>query len=89
MPEAQDRPGRTAGAEEDFASLFEQSLKTPLHGDVITGRVVSIGRDAVTVDIGYKCEGSIPLHEFLDHDGACIVALGDDVDVFFEGTDQE
>ena len=29
MPEAQDRPGRTAGAEEDFASLFEQSLKSP------------------------------------------------------------
>jgi small subunit ribosomal protein S1 len=89
MPEAQDRPGRTAGAEEDFASLFEQSLKTPLQGDVIMGRVVSIGRDAVTIDIGYKCEGSIPLHEFLDHDGACTVALGDDVDVFFEGTDQE
>jgi small subunit ribosomal protein S1 len=88
MPEAQDRPGRTAGAEEDFASLFEQSLKTPLQGDVIMGRVVSIGRDAVTIDIGYKCEGSIPLHEFLDHDGACTVALGDDVDVFFEGTDQ-
>jgi small subunit ribosomal protein S1 len=89
MPEPHDRPGRTAGAEEDFASLFEQSLKTPLHGDVVTGRVVSIGRDAVTVDIGYKCEGAIPLHEFLDHDGHCTVALGEDVDVFFEGTDQE
>jgi len=89
MPEAHDRPGRTAGAEEDFASLFEQSLRTPAHGDVITGRVVSIGRDAVTIDIGYKCEGSIPLHEFLDHDGHCTVALGDEVDVYFEGTDQE
>ncbi|HWP64927.1 MAG TPA: 30S ribosomal protein S1 [Candidatus Limnocylindria bacterium] len=89
MPEAHDRPGRPAGAEEDFASLFEQSLKTPLQGDVITGRVVSIGRDAVTVDIGYKCEGAIPIHEFIDHEGNCTVALGDDVDVFFEGTDQE
>jgi small subunit ribosomal protein S1 len=89
MPEAHDKPGRPAGVEEDFASLFEQSLKTPLHGDVITGRVVSIGRDAVTIDIGYKCEGAIPLHEFLDHDGACTVALGEDIDVFFEGTDQE
>ena len=89
MPEPHDRPGRTAGTEEDFASLFEQSLKTPLHGDVITGRVVSIGRDVVTIDIGYKCEGSISLHEFLDHDGACTVSLGDDIDVFFEGTDQE
>jgi small subunit ribosomal protein S1 len=89
MPEAHDKPGRPAGTEEDFASLFEQSLKTPLHGDVITGRVVSIGRDAVTVDIGYKCEGTIALHEFLDRDGECTVHVGDDVDVFFEGTDQE
>src|SRR5688572_17704697 len=89
MPEAHDKLGRAAGAEDDFASLFEQSLKTPSHGDVITGRVVSVGRDAVTVDIGYKCEGTISLHEFLDRDGECTVALGDDVDVLFEGTDQE
>jgi len=89
MPEAHDKLGRPAGTEEDFASLFEQSLKTPLHGDVITGRVVSVGRDAVTVDIGYKCEGTIALYEFLDRDGECTVTIGDDVDVFFEGTDQE
>ena len=89
MPEAHDKPGRPAGAEEDFASLFEQSLKTPQPGDVVTGRVVSIGRDAVTVDIGYKCEGAIALHEFLTRDGECTVHEGDDVDVFFEGTDQE
>ena len=59
-------PVQTTGAEEDFAALFEQSLKSPKPGDVVTGRVVRVGRDSVTVDIGYKCEGQIPIHEFID-----------------------
>ena len=31
--------------------------------------MVRVGRDSVTVDIGYKSEGQIPIHEFIDRDG--------------------
>jgi small subunit ribosomal protein S1 len=89
MPDRIDTPGHAAGGEEDFASLFEQSLKTPKAGEVVTGRVVRIGRDTVTVDIGYKCEGEIPIFEFTTREGELTVQEGEDVDVYFEGTDNE
>src|SRR5207249_914670 len=70
-------------------SLFEQSLKSPKPGDVVTGRVVRIGRDAVTVDIGYKSEGQIPVAEFSTREGGITVQEGDQVDVYFESADTE
>jgi len=89
MPDRIDTPGHAAGGEEDFASLFEQSLKTPKAGEVVTGRIVHIGRDMVTIDIGYKCEGEIPLFEFTTREGELTVAENEDIDVYFEGTDNE
>jgi small subunit ribosomal protein S1 len=89
MPEVTSKPGHHAGGEEDFASLFEQSLKSPKPGDVVTGRVVRIGPDAVTIDIGYKSEGHVPRFEFTTRDGQLVVTEGDNVDVFFEATDTE
>jgi len=89
MPEPFDKAGQEAGAEEDFASLFEQSVQTPHPGDLVTGKVVSVGRDHVTIDIGYKCEGVVPIAEFTTRGGEVTVAEGDDVEVFFEGVDQD
>ncbi len=89
MPEMTEKPDRKIGAEEDFGSLFEQSLKSPKPGDVVTGRVVHIGRDNVTVDIGYKSEGQIPIAEFTSRDGTVDVQEGDDIDVYFESSDTE
>jgi len=89
MPEMTEKPDRKIGAEEDFGSLFEQSLKSPKPGDVVTGRVVHIGRDHVTVDIGYKSEGQIPIAEFTSRDGTVDVQEGDDIDVYFESSDTE
>ncbi|TMA55578.1 MAG: 30S ribosomal protein S1 [Deltaproteobacteria bacterium] len=82
-------PERTEKPEDDFGSLFEQSLKSPKPGDVVTGRVVRIGRDAVTVDIGYKSEGQIPVAEFSTREGGITVQEGDEVDVYFESADTE
>ena len=89
MPDRTEKPDRGVGAEDDFGSLFEQSLKSPKPGDVVTGRVVRIGRDTVTVDIGYKSEGQIPVAEFMERGGGVTVQEGDPVDVYFESTDTE
>src|SRR5881392_310181 len=89
MPETTKQPDREIGAEEDFRVLFERSLKQPKQGEVVTGRVVLIGRDAVTIDIGYKSEGTIPIHEFTTREGELTVHEGDEVDVYFEASDTE
>jgi small subunit ribosomal protein S1 len=68
---------------------MEESLKAPRPGDVLVGRVLLITRDSVIIDINYKCEGQVPLVEFLDHDGHPTVKEGDEVDVYFEGTETE
>ncbi len=78
-----------SGGENDFESLMEESLKAPRPGDVLIGRVLLITRDSVIIDINYKCEGQVPLAEFLDHEGHPTVKEGDEVDVYFEGTETD
>src|SRR5262245_30401686 len=89
MSVSPEKPGPETGAEEDFAALFEQSLKSPKPGDIVSGRVVRVGRDSVTVDIGYKCEGTVPVQEFTTRDGELTVHEGETVDVYFESTDTD
>lgn len=68
---------------ESFAELFEQSLKeidmTP--GTIVTGVVMAIDGDYVTVNAGLKSEGIIPRQQFLDDNGELPIAVGDEVRV--------
>jgi small subunit ribosomal protein S1 len=82
-------PEQVSGGDNDFESLMEESLKAPRPGDVLVGRVLLITRASVIIDINYKCEGEVPLAEFLDHEGHPMVKEGDEVDVYFEGTETE
>ena len=52
---------------ESFAELFEESLKEldMQPGSIITGVVVDIDNDWVTVNAGLKSEGVIPLSQFV------------------------
>jgi small subunit ribosomal protein S1 len=78
-----------AGGAEDFGHLFEQSMRAVRPGEIVKGRVVLVARDHVTVDIGYKSEGQIGIHEFRDRDGQVGVKEGDEVDVYFEASESE
>ncbi len=69
---------------EDLQELYERSVEGIEEGEIVRGRVLSVGEDYVIVDIGYKSEGRIPLREFLDEDGRIEVREGDEVDVFLE-----
>src|SRR5882672_270881 len=82
-------PEQMSGGDNDFESLMEESLKAPRPGDVLVGRVLLITRDSVIIDINYKCEGQVPLEEFLDHEGHPTVKEGEEVDVYFEGTETD
>lgn len=71
---------------ENFAELFEQSLieidMTP--GAIVSGTVIEIDSDWVTVHAGLKSEGVIPRIEFLDEQGNLALEIGDVVKVALE-----
>ncbi len=74
----------------DFARRLEDTFTDahPVVGSVVKGVVVFVDSEAVTIDIGLKTEGKIPLKEFEDFDtGVAKVAVGDFVDVFVENLD--
>ena len=77
------------GMEEDFMQMLEESERTVKPGEIVRGRVVRIGAEFVTVDIGYKSEGQIPLSEFRARDGRILVNEGDEIEVFFDAADAE
>ena len=71
---------------ESFAELFEESLQTVeiKPGSIITGTVVDIDSDWVTVHAGLKSEGVIPRQQFLDESGELNLTIGDEVKVALE-----
>ncbi len=74
---------------EEFQNLFEESLSQLQEGELIKGRVVHVGKEHVMVDVGYKCEGQIPIQEFQAEDGTITVKEGDLIDVLVESRDDE
>ena len=74
---------------DNFAELFEESQKTleMKAGSVITGVVVDIDNEWVTVHAGLKSEGVIPRAQFLDETGELEVAVGDTVQVTMDAVD--
>ncbi|MDQ8037274.1 MAG: 30S ribosomal protein S1 [Pedobacter sp.] len=74
---------------ESFAALFEESLKSldVERGAVISGTVVAVDDDWVTVDTGLKSEGVIAREEFLSDRRELEVAVGDSVDVVIKQLD--
>ena len=51
-------------------------------GDKISGKIVSIGRDAVFVDTGSKIDGVVDKAELLDKDGELSLAEGDTLELY-------
>ena len=70
-------------SEKTFDELLEDSIRTIYNGDTVTGYVVAITTTEVTVDLGTKHSGYIPVSEFTD-DGAVkvedVVRIGDKID---------
>ncbi len=75
-----------ADHDEDFAAMFADSerdkprAKRPKVGDVVSGKVISIGKDAVFVDVGGKAEGTLDRNQVSDSDDKLLIKLGDTVE---------
>ncbi len=74
---------------ESFADLFEESLKTVdmVPGSIITGVVIDIDKDWVTVHAGLKSEGVIPAEQFRNEMGEMTLQIGDEVQVALESVE--
>jgi len=70
-------------------TMYEESFKRFAEGEVVTGRIISIDKDYVLVDIGYKSEGQIRIQEFKDESGELVAEVGDKVDVMVEWWDDD
>lgn len=100
-PAEDEKAGAPAGGEkevkefrlreehEDFKTLYEDSLKSIEEGQILRGTVIEITPDHVTVDVGYKSEGQIPMQEFLRRSRKVDVKVGDQIEVMIEKKDTE
>ena len=72
--------------DEDFATLFEESMRgsEKLEGTVIEGTVIAIENDTAVIDVGLKAEGRVPLKEFSTPGTDSNINVGDKVEVFLD-----
>ncbi|MEW5908820.1 MAG: 30S ribosomal protein S1 [Thermodesulfobacteriota bacterium] len=73
----------------DLVGLYEESFRRFEEGEIVTGRIISVDKDHVLVDIGYKSEGQIPVNEFMSEKGQLNAKIGDLVEVMVEWWDDE
>jgi len=74
---------------EDMMDIYEESFKRFAEGEVVIGKIISVDKDHVLVDIGYKSEGQINIHEFRDETGNINAQVDDPVEVMEEWWDDE
>ena len=74
---------------ESFSALLDKSLETldMKQGSIVSGVVLDIDKDWVTVHVGLKSEGIISLDEFRDNEGKVDINVGDDVEVALEAVE--
>ena len=71
---------------ESFADLFAKQveLDDKVEGKVVKGTVISIDKDMINIDVGYKAEGRINIREFVGKDKSAAPKVGDIVEVYLE-----
>ncbi|HTT08146.1 MAG TPA: 30S ribosomal protein S1 [Gammaproteobacteria bacterium] len=74
---------------ESFAELFEQSISGAKMrpGAIVTGTVVAIDEEWVTINAGLKSEGLIPAAQFRTEGGGLEINVGDHVDVALDAVE--
>ena len=74
--------------EEDFAAMFEASVKTRQfdRGQTIEGTIVAFGPKVAFVDVGGKGEAEIDLAELKDADGDVELSVGDRIQAIVMST---
>ncbi len=72
-----------------FRQMYDDSFKRFAEGELAQGRIIAVDNDHVLVDVGFKSEGQISIHEFKDENGEVNVQIGDMVEVMVEVWDED
>jgi small subunit ribosomal protein S1 len=76
-----------------FASEFEKLLNEKMGslkpGKVVSGRIVNVNREMVTIDIGFKSDGVVPVQQFTDPEGKINAAIGETIEVYIIALENE
>ena len=74
---------------ESFAALLDENLGTldMKPGSIVSGVVLEVDNEWVTVHVGLKSEGIISLDEFKNNDGEVEINIGDEVEVALEAVE--
>ena len=70
----------------EFQALYEKTLGKISEGEIVRGRIVHIGENDVSVDIGFKSEGTVAIDEFTNKD---ILKVGEEIEVFLESVENK
>ena len=74
---------------ESFSALLDESLGSldMQPGSIVSGVVLDIDKDYVTVHVGLKSEGIISLDEFKNNEGSIEIEIGDEVEVALDAVE--
>ena len=80
--------GETAGSKsrEEQTKIYDETLKTAKENEIVTGKVKSISKREVRVDIGMKSDAILPVSEFRYNPD---LKVGDEVDVFIDALEDK
>jgi small subunit ribosomal protein S1 len=81
LSELPEEQGGLNQDEQDLANLYEKMLMEFREGEIVKGKIIAIGTKEISIDIGFKSEGTVSVDEFRDSGE---VKIGDDVEVFLD-----
>jgi small subunit ribosomal protein S1 len=85
----EDISGDKEYSEEEYErlkQLYEHKLSKFSEGEIVTGRILAINEKEISIDIGFKSEGTIPVSEF---DSTENLKVGDSIEVFLESVENQ
>tara|TARA_X000000950_G_scaffold17581_1_gene19205 strand:+ start:2408 stop:4108 length:1701 start_codon:yes stop_codon:yes gene_type:complete len=84
-----NQQSQTKISNSEYDNLIEDSLKnsSAKEKSITTGKIISIENEVVTIDVGLKSEGRIPLSEFSRPGQKTEIEVGDEAEVFIENVD--
>ena len=67
----------------DLLKSYDKEQRDSIQvGDRLKGKIISIGKEHIFVDTGFKVDGVIERSEFLDEEGNLPYSVGDTIDAF-------
>jgi small subunit ribosomal protein S1 len=81
-----DEDKRADEDSQEFAKLYDQSLKSFKSGSIVKGRVLQIRSGVVMLDLGYKSDGIIPVEQFTEEELKALKP-GEELEVFLEAAE--